>query len=263
MLTHDWPLAAASAGDTASLLRRKPFFREDMDKGELGNPAHDKLLHVLRPRYWFSAHLHVKHAAAIGDTRFLALDKIIPGRDFMQILDLPARAAPRPHDAPTGLSHSRFQLHYDAEWLAVLRSTQGFYPRHVSAQMPAPDRPVPFLPVRAPDTPAPADGPRDDMAVARFDFRPTREEQAEVLRLLPDMAIPDNFSKVRGVETQPTRIHAHFLIFSDISLRCSSTGASSAAAAVEVEAASPSAAGTGAVASSSSVGGCPRPVQSM
>jgi hypothetical protein len=141
----------------------------------------------------------------------------------MQVLDLPARAAPRPHDAPAGLSRSRFQLHYDAEWLAVLRSTQGFYPRHVSAQMPAPDRPVPFLPVRAPDTPAPAAAPRDDMAVARFDFRPTREEQAEVLRLLPDMAIPDNFSKVCDVETQPTRIHAHFLIFSYMPIPCSPT----------------------------------------
>jgi lariat debranching enzyme len=120
-------------GDKGSLLRRKPYFAEDMASGKLGSPPLRQLLQLLRPSFWFAAHLHVKfaavvpHSSAIGDdgrsstvtgrgsggsgsngdtpderlqqqqkqyqqqqaycapvggisTRFLALDKVFPGR---------------------------------------------------------------------------------------------------------------------------------------------------------------------------------------
>ena len=61
----------------------------------LGSPPAEELLQLLRPRYWFSAHLHVKYAAlyrhdshANGhatETAFLALDKCLPGRAFLQV----------------------------------------------------------------------------------------------------------------------------------------------------------------------------------
>ena len=35
-MSHDWPNEIHKYGDTEALLRRKPFFREDIDKGELG-----------------------------------------------------------------------------------------------------------------------------------------------------------------------------------------------------------------------------------
>ena len=55
----------------------------------LGSVPAEQLLHALRPGHWFSAHLHTKFAALVphgggGATRFLALDKCLPGRNFLQ-----------------------------------------------------------------------------------------------------------------------------------------------------------------------------------
>mmetsp|Transcript_13625 Transcript_13625/g.28726 ORF Transcript_13625/g.28726 Transcript_13625/m.28726 type:complete len:491 (+) Transcript_13625:3-1475(+) len=65
MVSHDWPRGIAHHGDTSQLLQRKPFFREEVESNTLGNPASEILLHELRPRYWFAAHLHVKFEATV------------------------------------------------------------------------------------------------------------------------------------------------------------------------------------------------------
>ena len=52
------------------------------------------MLETVRPPYWFSAHLHVKFAALVEHgspgsiTKFLALDKCLPKRRFLQVLDV-------------------------------------------------------------------------------------------------------------------------------------------------------------------------------
>jgi lariat debranching enzyme len=91
-MSHDWPTGIAKHGDTESLLRRKPFFRQEVEEGSLGSPPAEALLNHLKPKFWFSAHLHVKFAAAVHHdqsgtvTRFLALDKCLPRRNFLQLL---------------------------------------------------------------------------------------------------------------------------------------------------------------------------------
>ena len=112
-LSHDWPSQIWEYGNTAELLRIKPYFRDDMDSLKLGSPPLMQLLRELKPAFWFAAHLHVKFAAlvphtsltpatskketnansdhcapcsvheasfAVASTRFLALDKVLPGR---------------------------------------------------------------------------------------------------------------------------------------------------------------------------------------
>lgn len=62
-LSHDWPLSIAPHGDLPALLRRKPFFADEIRDDSLGSKPLRELLTVLQPKWWFAAHLHVKFAA--------------------------------------------------------------------------------------------------------------------------------------------------------------------------------------------------------
>lgn len=64
-LSHDWPAGIWDFGNRERLLKVKPYFREDMQSGKLGNPPLMHLLHSIKPSYWFAAHLHVKFAATV------------------------------------------------------------------------------------------------------------------------------------------------------------------------------------------------------
>lgn len=120
MISHDWPEGVYRHGNTAALLRAKPAFAEDISRSDLGSIPAAQLLGQLQPRFWFSGHLHCKFTAVVPHdgsggggadaasssgssnasaaaasqqsspcTRFLALDKPIPGRAFLQVLDIP------------------------------------------------------------------------------------------------------------------------------------------------------------------------------
>lgn len=116
MVSHDWPQGIAQHGDLAALLAKKPWFRADIESGRLGNPAARALLEHLQPKWWVSAHLHVYFTAQFGGTRFVALDKVLPRRQFLEFIEvgppatgsiklrrvrLPQPGTPTGADAPT------------------------------------------------------------------------------------------------------------------------------------------------------------------
>lgn len=67
-ISHDWPKGIYHHGNVNQLLKKKPFFQKEVQENSLGSPANEQLLLLLRPRYWFSAHLHVKFSAEIRHT---------------------------------------------------------------------------------------------------------------------------------------------------------------------------------------------------
>ncbi|KAI8426186.1 hypothetical protein MSG28_005120, partial [Choristoneura fumiferana] len=165
MLSHDWPVGITDFGDKENLLRRKPFFREDIESNQLGSPPAMKLLKELKPEYWFAAHLHCQFSALVkhddSETKFLALDKCLPKRRHLQILDLPEE-----YDGDK-------QLKYDEEWLAVLRNTNH------------------LLSVKNVDSHLPGPGGNE-----RFDFTQTSEEKETIIQLMGDMLYKaDSFVK--------------------------------------------------------------------
>lgn len=164
-LSHDWPRGITQFGNVRQLIKFKPFFAEDIENNTLGSRPCEDLLHKLQPKYWFSAHLHCKFSAIVShedgqQTKFLALDKCLPKRRFLQILDIA-----QPEAATEGLL-------YDLEWLTVLSLTNHLLSvKYTTNYMPGPN------------------------GTERFDFRPTDEEKSAVAaKFGGDLKIPENFT---------------------------------------------------------------------
>lgn len=87
----------------------------------------------LKPDYWFAAHLHCKFAAFVPHsdtqvTKFLALDKCLPKRRFLQVIDIP-------HDTSLNV-----ELQYDLEWLTILFLTNHLLNvKNTATYMPGPN----------------------------------------------------------------------------------------------------------------------------
>ncbi|XP_021563828.1 lariat debranching enzyme isoform X2 [Carlito syrichta] len=171
-LSHDWPRSIYHYGNKKQLLKTKSFFRQEVENNTLGSPAASELLEHLKPTYWFSAHLHVKFAALMqhqakdkGEiakaTKFLALDKCLPHRDFLQILEIE-------HD-PSAPDY----LEYDIEWLTVLKATDDLI--NVTGRL--------------------WNMPENNGLHARWDFGATEGAMKEVLEKWDhDLRVPCNFS---------------------------------------------------------------------
>uniref|UniRef100_A0A8C6H5C3 Lariat debranching enzyme n=1 Tax=Mus spicilegus TaxID=10103 RepID=A0A8C6H5C3_MUSSI len=171
-LSHDWPRNIYHYGNKKQLLKTKSFFRQEVENSTLGSPAASELLEHLQPAYWFSAHLHVKFAALMQhqatdkdqagkETKFLALDKCLPHRDFLQVLEIE-------HD-PSAPEY----LEYDVEWLTVLRATDDLI--NVTGGL--------------------WNMPEDNGLHTRWDYSATEETMKEVMeKLNHDPKVPCNFS---------------------------------------------------------------------
>ncbi|XP_011311826.1 lariat debranching enzyme isoform X2 [Fopius arisanus] len=166
-LSHDWPNGVTKFGDEQALLRRKKHFKDDIAADQLGSPPSMDLLTQHHPKYWFSAHLHCKFAAIIPNednsrsTKFLALDKCLAKRPFLQVLDIP-------HD-----ENASMDLSYDLEWLAILYLTNHLLSVKNSIQ---------YMP-----------GPK---CRGRWNFSPSESEKESVLKRFSGcLKITENFER--------------------------------------------------------------------
>ena len=99
MLSHDWPKNVHQHGNFSDLAIARPQLKVDIEKGKLGSPPCRELLNILKPRYWFSAHLHCKFVATVEhsdteQTDFMALDQCLPQRNFLEIIALDDKSTP-------------------------------------------------------------------------------------------------------------------------------------------------------------------------
>eukprot|EP00397_Hematodinium_sp_SG-2012_P001830 GEMP01001835.1.p1 GENE.GEMP01001835.1~~GEMP01001835.1.p1 ORF type:complete len:1360 (+),score=508.99 GEMP01001835.1:50-4129(+) len=142
LLCHDWPRGVANYGDIEDLLRKKDNtgqLRSELDSGTFGSPANAELIEKLRPDYCFAAHMHVKFAALWPHdddtvTRFLALDKCLPKRDYIQALEIqpttsknslkkiPWRMNAYPPYSPGQREPTFLEVALDPEWCAILKA---------------------------------------------------------------------------------------------------------------------------------------------
>ncbi|PSN52715.1 Lariat debranching enzyme [Blattella germanica] len=169
-ISHDWPRGVYNHGEKEKLLKCKPFFTKEVKENVLGSKPCEELLYHLKPTFWFAAHLHVKFAALVPHiaenelkqtTKFLALDKCLPKRRFLQVVEVP-------HDPEKSI-----ELEYDLEWLSILYLTNHLLSVKKSNQ---------YMP-----------GPGME---SRWDFKPTKEEMEFVSKKYNgNLTIPQNFTQ--------------------------------------------------------------------
>ncbi|KAJ8668130.1 hypothetical protein QAD02_009793 [Eretmocerus hayati] len=167
-MSHDWPCGITNYGNIKALLKKKPFFKNDIDSNNLGSPPAMELLKHHYPSHWFAAHLHCKFSALVPKeddsstvTKFLALDKCLPKRKFLQIVEIE-----NDQSLPIKLS-------YDLEWLTVL-----FLTNHL-------------LSIKSSSSYMPGPGHQ-----GRWKYTPTDEEKEQMHHKLNyDLTVPLNFKE--------------------------------------------------------------------
>ncbi|KAF7271048.1 hypothetical protein GWI33_016013 [Rhynchophorus ferrugineus] len=219
-LSHDWPAGVYNYGNMEQLLKRKPFFKDDIESDKLGSKPCQDLLHYLKPQFWFSAHLHCKFAALVPHddntiTKFLSLDKCLPRRHFLQIVNID-------HN-----ENEKIQINYDLEWLTILSLTNHLINiKNAITYMPGPGN------------------------LERYDFTPTEDEKTLIFQKLGEsLKVPNNFkptalgynntsktnSKQPPAKLNPQTVELCNLIGLDDPLRLVSENSSDSASESKVE----------------------------
>lgn len=181
LMSHDWPTDVYNYGNAGQLMNYKRHFRDEILENRLGSPPLFKLLKKLKPTYWFSGHLHCKFAAVIPhedgtQTKFLALDKCLPNKRFLQIIDIET-----PNDDGSD------QLKYDLEWLTILYTTKHL--THVRN--------------------SPVYMPGEGNTNVRWDFTPTADEKDVILKRFDgNLNVPFNFERT-AAPYDPNNVQIH------------------------------------------------------
>ena len=90
VMSHDWPESVEQYGDQKKLLEIKPEFIKSIEQKTLGSPQYFRLLKDLKPKYWFSGHMHVYFTAIVNhlDSKFVE-EKNLQINDNQQTIESP------------------------------------------------------------------------------------------------------------------------------------------------------------------------------
>ena len=134
-LSHDWPTGVTRHGDLTNIRRFKDHVMKEIEESDhkLGNPWGEKLLTELEPKFWFAAHMHCKFSSVVThtetvsqsstlkkNTKFLALDKCLPKRDFLQMVDMDHYIEYANHDELLE-NEKEGEYYFDLDWLAITK----------------------------------------------------------------------------------------------------------------------------------------------
>lgn len=78
-ISHDWPKGVEWKGNWKQLFRFKDHLEDDARNGRLGSVAAKDVMEWLRPKFWFSAHLHCKYAAVVEHEKKAVQRAPLPG----------------------------------------------------------------------------------------------------------------------------------------------------------------------------------------
>ena len=124
MLSHDWPNNIVNPKDIDEILSVKKGW-DDLADGELGPRSLRYLMTILKPKYWFSAHMHFYYKNTITHknnekTTFIALDKIIDKkRQWLDIIE---------YDVDTEKYIKNQNIQFDTEWLGICKEMNNYFP---------------------------------------------------------------------------------------------------------------------------------------
>lgn len=145
VISHDWPNGITDFGDVEKLLKidKTGQLTADIQSGSLGNPMGMEILKALKPKYWFSGHMHMHFTAIVRHpdgsvTRFMALDKCQSRRQFLHFFTLGQNGqmiSEAVYGDRSGVPQAREKVPvcFDIEWLAILKKNNHLIPLHADS----------------------------------------------------------------------------------------------------------------------------------
>ena len=125
-LSHDWPFDVIKQEDKQKILSIKKHWKEEIINNKFGIKQYRYLINLLKPKYWFSSHMHYYYKNNIchniktnSYTIFTALDKIIDkNRKWLDIVEI---------EVNDNTNNSN-NIIIDKEWLSICKYMKSYFP---------------------------------------------------------------------------------------------------------------------------------------
>ena len=121
-MTHDWPTNLVSDEDKEMVFKKKPHFKNDINKGILGSFPGEFLLKFLQPKYFICGHMHFYYSNKINETRIYAFDKCLNKRHYFGLIKV--------EKSIISMDINSNNIYMDPEWMAITHCFNGYFPKN-------------------------------------------------------------------------------------------------------------------------------------